>query len=202
MFSLSPLNVTALSRISMNIDNSTETLRLSKISLYHIKTTSLWMFIQPQTWIVFVEDMFSPAALALPLSSGHWLKPWCCVLCLTILHNLLGNLFSLLELSDILWTQSWHQQTRRLWRLPGREDEVLWSLSLNAGEAGEGDDAGKGQTPAGVHQPSVLPDVSLDAFHEDKQGDDRGRNDQLDHQDAVDSLDEGSPLRLVGLFRF
>ena len=184
--SLSPLNVTALSRISMNIDNSTETLRLSKISLYHIKS----MNVNSTTNLnCFRRRHVQSAALAHPLSSGHWLKPWCCVLCLTILHNLLGNLFSLLELSDILWTQSWHQQTRRLWRLPGREDEVLWSLSLNAGEAGEGDDAGKGQTPAGVHQPSVLPDVSLDAFHEDKQGDDRGRNDQLDHQDAVDSLD-------------
>ena len=75
---------------------------------------------------------------------------------------------------------------------------------MDAGEAGEGDDAGKGQTLAGVHQPSVLPDVALDAVHEDidKQGDDGARDDQLDHQDAVDSLDEGSPHRLVGLFRF
>ena len=52
------------------------------------------------------------------------------------------------------------------------------------------------------HLFSVLPDVSLDAVHEDKQGDDGGRDDQLDHQDAVDSLDEARPHRLVGLFRF
>ena len=71
---------------------------------------------------------------------------------------------------------------------------------MDDGEAGGGN-ASKGQSPAGVHQPSVLPDVALDTVREDKQGCDGGRDDQLDHQDAVDSLDEATPHRLVGLFR-
>ena len=76
------------------------------------------------------------------------------------------------------------------------------SLSSDAGEAGEGDDASKGQTPAGVHQPSVVPGVALDTLHEDKQGDDGGRD---DHQDSVCCRLLMKPRRntlLVSLFRF
>lgn len=82
-------------------------------------------------------------------------------------------------------------------REDAQKDEVVRSLPSDAGEAGEGYDADKGQAPAGVHQPSVLPDVALYAVHEDKERDDGGRDDQLDHQDAVDSLDEAAPHCLV-----
>jgi len=71
------------------------------------------------------------------------------------------------------------------------------SLPADAGEAGHGDDAGEGQAPTGPHDPAVGPHIALDTVHEDEQGDDGCCDDELDHQDAVDSLDEPSSHRLV-----
>ena len=183
MFSLSLhlINVTALSRISMNIDNSTETLRLSKISLYHIKSIN----VNSTTNLNCFRRRHVQSSSACSSSIIRSLTE-ALVLCL------LGNLFSF----SLLAADCEDSQEEKM-KLYG---VFLWMLEKQ--ERAMMQAKARPQLVYISHLFSVLPDVSLDAVHEDKQGDDGGRDDQLDHQDAVDSLDEGSPHRLVGLFRF